>query len=564
MKEALEDAVRNAFKEQMQFFYNQWTAEHKKLLLKIDVMEGHLAKCAGSSFATTDGSLNAITHDVLETQDDDPNPIVPGEGNGGLEIGTDELLANQEELATANVDAPEEREEEVENETHELQQIVSNRFKMQITSQMSRLSRSVSRTQSRLERIVESHAFVALTNFVIIANAVFMGYESSSQILYAVDHLGEGPDRNHATVMFWFELVFNAFYTFELGMKLACLGKDFFIGSEAGWNSFDLIVVLSTLFGLVNPNSSGANMAFLRLLRIAKQVLKATRLVLVVQHFRELRVLMLSMARSYVSFLTGMAALFLFMYMVAIVLVQGVASYLVNTPRVDISKTTESSALKFWGSLPSALLTLFQAVSGGGPWRDCLQPLTEAGVFYISLFLLYISVLVFALTKVLTGVFVQQAKEATEHDKASIIESNLRTFFKGIDEDKSGYISKEEFSSHILDTQVNAYFSLLQMSTHDADKLFALIDRENYNKVEIEEFIDGCKRFKGYAKSIDMAALTSQVSDLLVQISIFICYVEERFDIMGQSHHLQRNCKPIPVAERMKSIKSFQPNISQT
>jgi len=252
------------------------------------------------------------------------------------------------------------------------------------------------------------------------------------------------------------------------------------------------------------------------------------------------------------------------MYMVAIVLVQGVASYLVNTPRVDISKTTESSALKFWGSLPSALLTLFQAVSGGGPWRDCLQPLTEAGVFYILLFLLYISVLVFALTKVLTGVFVQQAKEATEHDKASIIESNLRGLFQSIDESNSGYISKEEFSSHILDTRVNAYFSLLQMSTHDADKLFALIARENHNRVDIEEFIDGCKRFKGYAKSIDMAVLTSQVSDLLVQISIFIDYVEECFDIMGQPRDLQRTFKPVPVAKRMKSLKSFRPNTEQT
>jgi len=270
-----------------------------------------------------------------------------------------------------------------------------------------------------------------------------------------------------------------------------------------------------------------------------------------------LRVLILSMARAYVSFLTGMATLFLFMYIVAIVLVQGVASYLVNTPRVEISKTTEAGALKFWGSLPSALLTLFQAVSGGGPWRDCLQPLTEAGVFYISLFLLYISVLVFALTKVLTGVFVQQAKEASDHDKAFFIESSLRKLFHSIDEDNSGYITKEEFSSRMLDTRVNAYFSLLQMSTHDADKLFALMDRENDNKVDIEEFIDGCKHFKGYAKSIDMAVLTSQLSDLVVQISILSDYVEERFDIMGQPRNLQRTCKPVPVAKRMKSLKSF-------
>jgi len=39
-------------------------------------------------------------------------------------------------------------------------------------------------------------------------------------------------------------------------MKLACLGKDFFIGSEAGWNIFDLIVVFSSVFGVVNPNAS--------------------------------------------------------------------------------------------------------------------------------------------------------------------------------------------------------------------------------------------------------------------------------------------------------------------
>jgi len=171
----------------------------------------------------------------------------------------------------------------------------------------------------------------------------------------------------------------------------------------------------------------------------------------------------------------------------------------------------------------------------------------------VFFFLSYISILTFALTKLLTGIFVQQAKEANEHDKARTIASNLHALFKDIDEDESGYITKEEFAAHMLDKRVLAYFALLQMTAHDVDKVSALIDQGQDNRVDISEFIDGCQRFKGHAKSVDMAMVNQQIRELTKQSTIFMHYVEERFDMLKQLHRGQE--APTPVSDRLKLVK---------
>jgi len=101
-----------------------------------------------------------------------------------------------------------------------------------------------------------------------------------------------------------------------------------FIGTDADWIFFDLFVLMGTTLGIAHPASGGSNIAFLRLLLMLKNLIRTSRLVKLVRTFREVRVIILSAARSYVSFLTSMLTLFLFIYMFAILLTQGVASYL--------------------------------------------------------------------------------------------------------------------------------------------------------------------------------------------------------------------------------------------
>jgi len=169
--------------------------------------------------------------------------------------------------------------------------------------------------------------------------------------------------------------------------------------------------------------------------------------------------------------------------------------------------------------------------------------------------------LVFAVTKLLTGIFVQRANEASEHDKAKLLESSVRSIFMSIDEDRSGYVTKDEFVSHMLDPQVGAYFSLLQISPHDVSKIFTMLDQHHDNKIDIDEFIKGCQRFKGSAKCIDMALLCSQVDGITSQLDLLMGYVETTVSNLMEPCKVQETQHS--TAARLNSANMVQGNLQR-
>merc|ERR1719183_449170 len=98
----------------------------------------------------------------------------------------------------------------------------------------------------------------------------------------------------------------------------------------------------------------------------------------------------------------------LMMYMCAIVFVQGAAEYLVSTPAHEVPDRVRDEISADWGSLHKAILTEYKAIAGGGPWGNLVHSLWDIGPFYYFFFLLYIAVLVLAVFKLLTGIFVQK------------------------------------------------------------------------------------------------------------------------------------------------------------
>jgi len=543
LKEDMYDIVRSALAEEMQIVSKQHAAEQDRLFHRLDLLDRHMM-CLVSGYRR-----NEMDDDI----DLDKQVPIERAANFGDDF-TEANVKNEERTVQGHEDAANAlKEQQEKGEETVPARTVSHTTLRGVVSHFFGLDQE---SRSWLECTILSPAFNALANFVILANSCYMGIEAASQVRHAVEHIGEGPNKQHQRQSYQVELIFTTFYALELALKIGYFKLEFFRGAEAGWNNFDFLVVLSSLIGVLT--SSGGHISLLRMLLILKQVIKTSRLMRVVRHCRELRVIIISMARSYMSFLTGMGTLLIFMYMVSITLCQGVASYLSNTSPLVINEDIKRSCIRFWGTLPRALMTLFQSVSGGGPWRDCLQPLVEAGAMYVIIFLLYISVLVFALTKLLTGIFVQQAKEANEHDRVQIIETNIRKLLSDMDDDGSGFITKDEFLDHLTDKRANDYYALLQITGQDAAKIFDMIDQEEDNKVDIDEFISGCHQFKGYAKSIDMAVITYHARDLMKQLNLFMQYAEENFEFLSKNHHIKQLHTLTPLRERLKQLKSLR------
>merc|ERR1712083_360287 len=104
---------------------------------------------------------------------------------------------------------------------------------------------------------------------------------------------------------------------------------------------------------------------------------------------------------------------------------------------------------------------------------------------WLLVYLAYITFTYFAVLNVVTGVFCQSAIESAAHDQEAMLQafiSNKRLYisrfmelFAQIDDDNSGYITKEQFLSQIEDDRVQGFFSTLDIDPSDAINLFRLI-----------------------------------------------------------------------------------------
>merc|ERR1712193_331044 len=85
--------------------------------------------------------------------------------------------------------------------------------------------------------------------------------------------------------------------------------------------------------------------------------------------------------------------------------------------------------------------------------------------------------------------------------------NDVKKVFEEADDDHSGNLSWSEFQEHIKDERVQAFFRALELDAAEAQGLFQLIDTDSDQTVHLNEFINGCIRLKGQAKSLDLVTL---------------------------------------------------------
>merc|ERR1711920_38806 len=78
-----------------------------------------------------------------------------------------------------------------------------------------------------------------------------------------------------------------------------------------------------------------------------------------------------------------------------------------------------------------------------------------------------------------------------------------------------------EFMDHVQDERVVAYFATLDLQASDAITLFELLDSQTHDErgIAIDDFVHGCLRLKGPAKSADMAAMMAECKVIYRQIN---------------------------------------------
>ncbi|MGR3615877.1 MAG: ion transporter [Paracoccaceae bacterium] len=231
--------------------------------------------------------------------------------------------------------------------------------------------------RSALIRFLERPGFGRFITLVIIANAILLGLETSSQAMEKAGYVIATLDK-----------LCLAIFVIEIALKLVAYRFRFFTN---GWNLFDFVIVGIALI----PAAQGFSvLRALRILRVLRVISVAPRLRRVVEGF--------------ITALPGMGSVFLLM---AIIFYIG---------SVIATKLFASSFPEWFGTLGRSAYSLFQIMTLESWSMGIVRPVMEIYTYAWAFFVPFIMITTFAVVNLLVGLIVnsmQDAHQEEDHEK---------------------------------------------------------------------------------------------------------------------------------------------------
>jgi len=368
--------------------------------------------------------------------------------------------------------------------------------------------------------ITNSVRFDMLVAGTVMTNVVFIGVQ--------IEYAAQNPAQQAPLTFFVLGLGYMLIFASELFLRILAAGAKFFYGpGNLGWNYLDILIVASSLleFGIAassddmggteSESSIAGNVRLVRFLRVTR-ILRVIRIVKVVRFVRALRSLIYSIIFTLRGLAWSMVLLVLIMYVFAIVFTDAVTQHLTDRFGEE-HRPTELALIECFGTLHASMHTLFRCISDGLTWGPVVESLIQVNWALGYLFSIYIAFCCFAVLNLMTASFCQSAKDCADKDRDLAIQTRLadkqrsitviQQLFQSLDLSKTGSLTMHEFEKQFQDENVKALFQLFELEPVDAWTLFKLLDTEGTGDVDVEEFVEGCLRLKGPARSIDIAVI---------------------------------------------------------
>jgi hypothetical protein len=395
---------------------------------------------------------------------------------------------------------------------------------------------------TKLQWFVNSFYFRAVVSAAILVSGICIGFQVDSQLKNVYKGQVDDDEWRHV------DIFFAVFFTLELIIRVAAERWDFIFGENWAWNLFDSALVTEAIIDMaltnVQSNSAAPDFSFARLLRLVRFT-RVLRILRAMRSFQTLRVMVFSILSSMVSLLWVFLLIFFMIYFFAVLFASGIAEWFtINASSSEVALVPDSVEEKY-GSIADVMMSLFMCISGGDDWSVMVTPLYEVHSFYVLLFVVYIFFMTLGVLNVVVGHFVDNAARASAKDRESVVKNELRqekeyllkiqSIFRDADKDHDGQLSWTEFEEYLSNGTAAAYFSTTGLDANIARTLFLLLDVDDTDKVGIEEFIGGCMRLKGAARSLDVNMLLYETEKMCYKLTEFMQETTDTLDKLASA-----------------------------
>jgi len=240
---------------------------------------------------------------------------------------------------------------------------------------------------------IKHPAFDAFFAVVVFANAIFTGIEVESSISGSI--LSDAQIRMS-------HYIFFGLFTIELIARVSLYGRRFFWSDDWLWNWLDVTIVASSFAEIIvdimaeqqaaSGEFEGRNpMSGLKVFRIIRltRLVKTIRLVRIFRFVVALRTLVTSILHTLKALFWALTLLGLIVYVFAVLFAQAVYDHKADPEMPDLSFEEDRAAIRYFGSLPETMLSLFMSIAGGVSWQEVLRPLKAMDLTWVFLFLFY-------------------------------------------------------------------------------------------------------------------------------------------------------------------------------
>ncbi|CAE8621739.1 unnamed protein product [Polarella glacialis] len=391
--------------------------------------------------------------------------------------------------------------------------------------------------RTKIERLTKSPRYELWNAAVIMLNALFIIWRTEHRAMLVLSGMDAATiDRDELLA----DVVGDVFCLIFLGdliLRLIALRMQFFRSKEWMWNVFDMAVVFTAVLETISHWSQYATastsdgglvtvvgkLSMLRIVRLLR-VIKGTRMIRVSRFFRELRIMVFSLTGAMKTLIWSVLLMTTVLLVFGIFFTDGAVAFELQQPKGGDSEALRD-VQRFFGTLSGSSLSLYMAMSGGLDWVEMWNALEPLPMEYRLAFLTFLTFAIFALLNVVTAVFVETALQRSQNDTELMVQQEMeqkvefvetmQRIFQELDSNGSGTLSLDEFEQQLDDEHILAFMSTLELDVDQVRMLLTLLDRDQNGEVDIEEFIAGCLRLKGGAKSLDMAILQYQVEFIL-------------------------------------------------